>query len=79
MFSPEIVSFNKDDILNIMQIYRIHRIHLRINIWTGKIIINWNHCKSMQATIDTMFVNEKDYQNIFILSILTMKHKTNAF
>jgi len=56
MFFPKLVSFNKDDILNILQIYRIHS---RINIWTGKVIINWNHYKSMQDTIDTMFVNEK--------------------
>jgi len=33
----------------------------------------------MQATIDTMLVNEKNYQHIFIFSILTMRHKTNAF
>ena len=25
----------------------------------GKVIINLNHYKPMQATIDTMFVNEK--------------------
>ena len=25
----------------------------------GKVIINLNHYNSMQATIDTMFVNEK--------------------
>ena len=37
----------------------LYRIHSRINIWTGNVIINWNHNKSMQATIHTMFVNEK--------------------
>ena len=38
---------------------RVCRIHSRINIWTGKVIVNWNHYKSMLATIHTMFVNEK--------------------
>ena len=33
----------------------------------------------MLAKIHTVFVNEKIIHNIFILSILTMKHKTNAF
>ena len=59
-----------------MQIYRIHS---RINIWTGKLIINLNHFKSMLATIHTMFVNEKNYQNIFILSILTMNTREMHF
>ena len=38
---------------------RDYRIHSRINIWTGKVVLNWNHYKSMLATIHTMFVNEK--------------------
>ena len=43
-FLPEIVSFNKDDILNILGIYRIRS---RINTWTGKVILNWNYYKIM--------------------------------
>ena len=50
---PKIVSFDKNDILTILRIYRIHS---RINKCTGKWIINWNHYKSMQAI---KFLNEK--------------------
>ena len=56
---PEIVGFNKDDILNEFLIYKIHP---RINIWPGKVIINWNHHKSMQAKIHTIFINEKIFR-----------------
>ena len=35
------------------------RIHYRINLWTGKLNISWNHYNSMLATINIMFVNEK--------------------
>ena len=56
MFFTKIVSFNKDDILNRLRIYRIHT---RLNIWTGKVILNRNQYKSMLATIDTKFLNEK--------------------
>ena len=60
-----------------------YRIHSRINIWTGKVIINWNHYKSMHAIdrIDTMFVNEKIIRiySFCPFSVLTTKHKTNAY
>ena len=42
-----------------------------IYIWTGKVIIKWNHYKSVQATIDSMFVNEKIFR---ILSSLIIKN-----
>ena len=34
-------------------------LHFMINIWTGKIIINWNHFKWIQGKIHTMFVNKE--------------------
>ena len=55
VFLPKSLLNNKKRHLNIL---RFLRIHLRINMWTGKVIINWNHHKSMQATIHTMFVIE---------------------
>ena len=42
-----------------LNILRVYRIHLRINIWTGRIIIKLNHYKSMLPTMHTMFVNAK--------------------
>ena len=50
--------------LNYTQYFGDYRIHLKIKIGTGKLIINWNNWKSMKDTMDTMFVNKKDYQNI---------------
>ena len=58
MFFFQNSSLQKRRHINILRVYRIHS---RINIWTGKVIINWNHYKSMLATIHTMFVNK----NIF--------------
>ena len=56
----------------------IYRIHSRLNIWTGKVIINWNHYKINAGYNSYNVCKWKDYQNIFILSIFTIKHKTKA-
>ena len=65
----------KDDILNIMLVYRINS---KINIWTGKVIMIRNIWINASYNLYSVW-KWKDYQNIFILSILIMKHKTNVF
>ena len=53
------VTYTHYDLFNVRNIVKLQD---SINIWTGKVIINWNHYASMQATINIR--KQENWQNL---------------